>query len=138
MGGLHPKRHRIPLFVLVKEQLMQFDVSQFKAVFGEFVFLALTYGTVGYVTNPREVEHVVVSTQKHTQPFDAISDLYGHRSRINATHLLEIGELSNFHPVQKHLPAHPQAPSVGASQLSSSKRISCSSGRMPNDFRLSR
>jgi hypothetical protein len=57
---------------------------------------------------PLKVIDVVHSLEVHGKPLEAVGKLGGHRLEIDAAHLLEIGELRDFHAVQPDLP--PEAP----------------------------
>ena len=51
------------------------------------------------------LHHVVDAEDIHGQPFQPIGQLARDRMAIVAAHLLEIGELADFHAVAPHLPA---------------------------------
>ena len=60
---------------------------------------------VGHRVGPGEVVDAVHPLEVHRHPFEAVGELCGHRTAVDAARLLEIGELGDLHPVQPDLPA---------------------------------
>src|SRR6185312_4254205 len=58
----------------------------------------------GEVVNEFDILHI------HRQALEAVGDLSADRVTIDAAHLLEIGELSDFHPVAPYFPAQAPGP----------------------------
>ena len=56
---------------------------------------------------PLQVIDVVDTLQVHGQSLQAVSDFAGDGAAINASHLLEIGELGDFHAIEPDFPAQP-------------------------------
>ena len=54
-----------------------------------------------------KVETVIDALHIHRQTLKAVSDLGRNRPTINPAHLLEVGELSHFHPITPNFPAQP-------------------------------
>src|SRR5690606_6635333 len=54
--------------------------------------------------SPHQVVYRVDALQVHGQALQAIGDLTGHRVALDATDLLEVGELGDFHAVQPDFP----------------------------------
>src|SRR5579859_2655993 len=53
---------------------------------------------------PGELVHILYTLQVHGQALETVGDLTGDRLALEATHLLEVGELADLHAVQPHLP----------------------------------
>ena len=54
---------------------------------------------------PDDVVDAVDALQVHREALEAVGDLARHRLAVDAAHLLEVGELRDFHAVEPHLPA---------------------------------
>ena len=74
----------------------------------------------------------------HRKPLEAVGELAGNRRALEAGDLLKVGELRHSMPSHQHSQPSPQAPSVGLSQSSSTKRTSCSAMSTPMAFSESR
>ena len=59
----------------------------------------------GAVPVPIEVVHVVDALDVHGEALHAVGELDRHRVAVDASHLLEVGELGHLHPVAPDLPA---------------------------------
>ena len=57
---------------------------------------------------PDQIENAFNALQIHRDALEAVGDLSGHGPALEPAHLLEVGELGDFHPIQPDLPA--QAP----------------------------
>ena len=60
---------------------------------------------VGHIFVPGNVVDAFDALQIHGQTLKAVGQLHAHRREVNASHLLEIGELAHFHAVEPHFPA---------------------------------
>ena len=60
---------------------------------------------VGQAVRPFQVEDVLDTLQVHGQTLKTVGDLTGNRFAVDATDLLEIGELGDFHAVHPDFPA---------------------------------
>ena len=80
---------------------------------------------------PDEVVNAVYLLQIHGDTLDTVGNLSADGVAFEPTHLLEIGKLGDLHAIEQTSQPRPQAPSVGDSQLSSTKRTSCTAMSMP-------
>src|SRR6202166_2190940 len=94
-------------------------VGLFKVVGGLLHFVLMkhvpirdrTERTVG----PNDIEDAFLVLNVHPQALEAVGDLAHHGPAVEAPHLLEVGELRDFHAVQPHLPA--QSPCTQGGRL---------------------
>ena len=89
------------------EQL--FGVGSFEIIGAELLLVLqehVAIGNAGIVVG--QIVNALDALDIHGKPFEAVGQLARHRRAIMAGHLLEIGELADFHAVAPHFPA--QAP----------------------------
>ena len=95
--------------VELPEQLVH--VGVFEVVLRLFHLVLVVHVAVGHATErpvgPHEVEHALDALQVHREALETVGDLAHHRPAVEATHLLEVRELRDFHAVQPDLPAEP-------------------------------
>ena len=74
-------------------------------VLQEHVAIGQRHVGIGAVV--RQVVDRLLVEQVHGQPLETVGDLPGHEIDLDATHLLEIGELRDLHTVAPDFPAQP-------------------------------
>ncbi len=70
-------------------------------------YVAIEHAAVAVQTVEIQIVDVVDALAIHRQPFQPVCDLSRDRIAIEASNLLEIGELRHFHAVAPHFPAKP-------------------------------
>ena len=80
--------------------------------------------------------NVLDALQIHARRSKAVGDFAGRYCVSDPTSWKWV--VRHFHAIQPDFPAGPQAPSVGDSQSSSTKRMSCSLSLMPKRFQRMR
>ena len=99
-------------FVEVEQFQQFFDVGVFEVVGRLLDLVLMEHIAVGHLAEGAIGVHQVIdridALQIHGQAFQTIGNLARHRIALDATDLLEIGELGHFHAVQPDFPA--QAP----------------------------
>ena len=97
-------------FIFVEQVKQQRGVCYLEVVEGLLYLVGVENVTVGDVANPLDIEYVFYALDIHSQTLQAVRDFNGYRLNVNAAHLLEVGELGDFHTIQPNLPA--KAPSA--------------------------
>ena len=100
---------RAVVFGMVERAEQSVDIRLFKVVPGLLDFVLMIDVALGNSTErsvgPDQVKNAFDILQIHGEPFDAVSDLAGYRSALEAANLLEVGELRDLHAVQPDFPA---------------------------------
>ena len=92
-------------FVLFEQPVQEGDVGRFEVVLRKLDLFLKTHVAVSDRSPPLEIEDVVDAVQKHADALAAVGDLDGDRRELHSTRLLEVGELTDLHPVHQDLPA---------------------------------
>ena len=92
----------------------RFSIRMFKVVRRLFHFILMKHVSVKHFAarpfGPDEVVDTLNALQVHRESFKPVGDLAGRRCAIEATHLLKIGELRDFHPIEPDFPTQPPSP----------------------------
>ena len=91
-----------------------FSIGMLKVIGGLFHFILMKHVSVKYLAawpfGPDEVVDTLNALQVHRESLKAVGDLAGCRCAIQATHLLKIRELRDFHPIKPDFPAQSPSP----------------------------
>ena len=101
--------------ILVKQIKEQIRIGQIKGIGGLLKLILMENIAVGVIPCPLNVVYILYALNVHGKALQAVGNLHGSRLDILAAHLLEIGELGDFHAVQPYLPA--QAPGAESRRL---------------------
>ena len=112
------------LFVRHRRREQEVDVGMLEVVGRLLDFVLVIDVAVGQAFRPGQVKTFSTPCRYMARRSDAVGDFAGDRLAVDAADLLEVGELRDFHAVHPDFPAQPQAPRVGFSQSSSTKRTS--------------
>jgi len=92
-------------FVSIKQFAQHGNIGHFKIVSRKFYFTAVMNVTVFDFIRPLQIINVVDALDIHGNAFRAVSQLGADGTAVETAHLLEVGELGNFHAVEPYLPA---------------------------------
>ncbi len=103
-----PRREAAPGLVLVAIELpaQEVDVGDLEVVLRELVLVLPAHLPVVHtVRHPADVVDRLLQAEEHRDALEAVGELAGDRGELDASGLLEVGELRDLHAVEHHLPA---------------------------------
>ena len=83
-----------------------FDIRDLEAVDRGLAFVLEANTSVVHTATPLDVINRVLALQKHRNALETVGQLGRDRRQVDTPDLLEIGELSDLHAVEQHLPAN--------------------------------
>ena len=103
--------------VVIETGEEEIDIGFFEVVGRHLDFVLMEHIPVGDPTlgavGPDQVVDAVDALQIHGDSLKTVGNLAGNGVALQATDLLKIGELGDFHPVQPDLPAKSPGPQSG-------------------------
>ena len=97
----------------IKERPQHPNIRHFKVIDGKLLFFLEAHIAVLHARRPLDVIHTGFVLQKGDEAFQTVGDLGGDKLQIDASALLEVGELGNLKAVQHHLPTYAPSPQRG-------------------------